>query len=174
MLSSLRSRLAAALIPATMTLISLAPPPANGQKPSGPPAPSQSPSPRKIAVITNDNLQVTVLSRTDHPAETPPPQTVAAVAQTPAADAQQMAQKAVEIAALQKQIKDKQKRIELLMRLFVTDEKKFVQFSGDLEMNPDVQSRIRNEQEELRRESAACAQLQARLDALQGATPAPH
>lgn len=152
MLSSLRSRLAAALIPATMTLISLAPPPANGQKPSGPPAPSQSPSPRKIAVI----------------------QTVAAVAQTPAADAQQMAQKAVEIAALQKQIKDKQKRIELLMRLFVTDEKKFVQFSGDLEMNPDVQSRIRNEQEELRRESAACAQLQARLDALQGATPAPH
>lgn len=60
------------------------------------------------------------------------------------------------------------------MHLFVTDERKFVQFPGDAQNDPDVEARIRAEQEELRAESAACAQLQARLDALLAANDSLH
>jgi len=148
-------------------------PAAHAQKPSGPPTQNPPPSPRKVTVITNDNLKYSVLSQPERPADTPP-QPVSIKEKDASNSAEEAAKKAAEIASLQKQIKDKQKRIELLMHLFVMEEKKFVQSSGDLDMDSDLQAKIHYEQEELRRETAACAQLQAQLDALQASAPAPR
>ena len=75
--------------------------------------------------------------------------------------------KSAEIAALQKQIQEKRKKIELLLRLFTTDERSFMQSPTEPNADPTIQDRQRREQEELRRESVECAGLQARLDALQ-------
>ena len=106
---------------------------------------------------------------------TPPvPQPVSFVEKTPPAPAaQDAAAKTAEIFALQKQIKDKQKHIELLMRLLATDERRFLQSPTDAQADPTTQARIRAEQEELRAESAACSRFQSRLDVLTSVTPHP-
>jgi len=106
---------------------------------------------------------------------TPPvPQPVSFVEKTPPAPAaQDAAAKTAEIIALQKQIKDKQKHIELLMRLFATDERRFLLSPTDAQEDPATQARIRAEQEELRAESTACSRLQSRLDVLTSVTPHP-
>ena len=76
------------------------------------------------------------------------------------------ARKALEIAGLQKELKAKQERVEMLMRLFVADEQQFLRSPLDPIEDPQAKARIRAEQEELRAQSAACARLQARLEAL--------
>lgn len=76
------------------------------------------------------------------------------------------AQKALEIAALQRELKAKQERAELLMHLFVADERQFIISPTNPIDDPATKARIRAEQEELRAESAACARLKARLDEL--------
>ena len=170
-----RSRFAIGSFVATTALCFLALlPTANAQKPSAPSSQSQSPSPRKITVVTNENLKYTVLTQPEHSPAVPSPQATAAVQPSIPVTPEDAAQKAAEIASLQKQIREKQKRIELLMHLFVTDEKKFVQFPSDVALDPEAQARIRSEQEELRRETSACAQLQSQLDALQGSPATPH
>ena len=73
------------------------------------------------------------------------------------------AQKAAEIATLQQQIKDKQKRIALLMRLFVDDEKQFVIDPANADGDPVAAERRKYEQDELRWETAELAKLKARL-----------
>ena len=72
----------------------------------------------------------------------------------------------MEIASLEKQIQEKQKRITLLMKLFVDDEKEFLKNSGAAEMNPVAQERRRYEQDELRWETAELAKMRGRLEAL--------
>lgn len=81
------------------------------------------------------------------------------------------APKALEIASLQKELKAKQERVELLMHLFATDERQFLISPTDPIEDPATKARIRAEQEELRAQSAACARLKARLDALTAASP---
>ena len=81
------------------------------------------------------------------------------------------ARKALEIASLQKELKAKQERVELLMHLFATDERQFIISPTDPIEDPVAKARIRAEQEELRAQSAACARLKARLDALTAASP---
>lgn len=127
--------------------------------------------PRQATVITNDNIKLPV-QPAPRPASSPAPQPASLVVTTPppAADA---AAKTSEIVALQKQIKEKQKRIELLMHLFATDERLFLQSPTDSQGDPTTQNRIRLEQEEIRAESAACARLQTRLDALTSGNPRP-
>jgi hypothetical protein len=73
-----------------------------------------------------------------------------------------------EIATLQQQIKDKQKRITLLLRLFVDDEKAFVMNPAGGNTDPVVAERRRYEQDELRWETAELWKLRARLVELQG------
>jgi uncharacterized protein (DUF1778 family) len=75
--------------------------------------------------------------------------------------------KAEEIATLQQQIKDKQKRIALLMRLFVDDEKAFVVDPANGNADPVVAERRRYEQDELRWETAEVWKLKTRLGKLQ-------
>jgi hypothetical protein len=123
---------------------------------------------RQVTVAANEAVTAqTVVPRSSRPAATPAPQPAAQVqnVSNPAA-AEDLARKSAEIVFLQRQIKEKQKRIELLMHLFVTDERQFVLSPTDVSADPTAQARLRQEQEELRSESAACARLQARLAAL--------
>jgi hypothetical protein len=76
--------------------------------------------------------------------------------------------KTEEIATLQQQIKDKQKRIALLMRLFVDDEKAFVVDPANANADSAAAERRRYEQDELRWEAAEVGKLKSRLADLQG------
>ncbi|HUN60515.1 MAG TPA: hypothetical protein VMU53_00915 [Candidatus Sulfotelmatobacter sp.] len=71
--------------------------------------------------------------------------------------------KAEEIATLEQQIKDKQKRVALLMRLFVDDEKAFLLDPASANADPVVADRRRYEQDELRWETAELGKLKTRL-----------
>jgi len=176
MLPSLRSPVHGDLLGVTLGFLALlSPASVHGQAPSATSASSgQKPLTRQITVITNENIGLSLVSHAAKPAAPANPQPTPAVDNATATPADDSAKKAAEIAALRQQIKDKQKRIELLMHLFVTDERKFVQFPSDAPTDPDVEVRVRAEQEELRAESAACARLQARLDTLLAANDSPH
>jgi hypothetical protein len=75
--------------------------------------------------------------------------------------------RAKEVATLQQQIKDKQKRIALLMRLFVDDEKAFLIDPGNANGDAAVAERRRYEQDELRWETAELGKLKMKLEELQ-------
>ncbi len=77
--------------------------------------------------------------------------------------ADETARKAAEIASLEQRIRDKQKRIVLLMRLFVQDERAFLNDPGNPNVDAASAERRRYEQDELRWETAELAQLKARL-----------
>ena len=80
-----------------------------------------------------------------------------------------VAKKATEIASLEKQIQDKQKRILLLMQLFVNDEQGFLRDPGGHQVDPEERERRQSEQNELHEETAQLAQLKARLNELTAA-----
>jgi hypothetical protein len=67
--------------------------------------------------------------------------------------------KTEEIAALQQQIKDKQKRIAFLLRLFVDDEKAFLVDPSNANTDPVATERRQYEQDELRWETAELGKL---------------
>jgi hypothetical protein len=85
------------------------------------------------------------------------------------ATAEDADKKAAQIAALEKQIQDKQKKILLLMRLFVTDEQEFLRNPGDSQVDREIKERRQSEQEELHAETAGLAQLKAKLNELTAA-----
>lgn len=176
MLPSHRSHVLGGLPLNTFALIALLLPfPARCQSPSATSNSSgQKPTTRQITVITNENIGLSLVSRAAKPPSPTNSQPTPALEKAPAIPLEDEAKKAAEISALRKQINDKQKRIELLMHLFATDERKFVQSPTDAQLDPDVGARVRAEQEELRAESAACAVLQARLEALLSASKSPR
>jgi len=68
-----------------------------------------------------------------------------------------------EIASLEQQIKEKQKKIELLMRMFVVDEKAFLKDPSGQSEEEEARAKRKYEQDELLREGKEIAQLRARL-----------
>jgi len=76
------------------------------------------------------------------------------------------AKKSEEIAAIEKQILEKQKRIALLMRLFVNDEPAFLIDPTNKDVEAAVRERRKYEQDELLFESAEIARLRAKAEAL--------
>jgi hypothetical protein len=116
-------------------------------------------------VLTNDSIALLAVSRT-----------AAATVASAAVDTKsggkltlnESERKEEEIATLEQQIKDKQKRIALLMRLFVDDEKAFLIDPGNANADPAVAERRRYEQDELRWETAELGKLRARLVGLAG------
>ncbi len=71
-----------------------------------------------------------------------------------------------EIASLQQEIKNKQKRLELLMHMFVADERPFLIDPSSTTADQDTAARRRFEQDELHKNSAEIAILRSRLDQL--------
>jgi len=90
-------------------------------------------------------------------------------AQPGAAPADDTEKKAAAIASLEKQIAEKQKKIVLLMQLFVNDEQGFLRDPGGKQLDPEVKERRQAEQNELHEETGQLAQLKARLNALTAA-----
>jgi hypothetical protein len=72
----------------------------------------------------------------------------------------------VEIAALRQEIKDKQRKLELLMKMFVADEQPFIRNPSGQSGDDDLQMKRRYEQEELRQATVEIGQLKARLEML--------
>ena len=147
---------------------------AQGQDTSQPPGtPSQKPAPRQVTVVTNENIKLSAVQPGARAAAPAAPQAASLIVKTPVVPSEDAAAKTSEIIALQKQIKDKQKRVELLMRLFAADERRFLQAPTEAQEDPAAQARIRAEQDELRAESTACARLRTRLDTLTAGAPRP-
>ncbi|MGB2633752.1 MAG: hypothetical protein WAM58_07435 [Candidatus Acidiferrum sp.] len=74
-----------------------------------------------------------------------------------------------EILALERQVKDKQRQIELLMRIFVCDEQAFLKDpSGQLE-DDEARAKRKFEQEELLEKAKEIAQLRTRLNLISSA-----
>src|SRR5271169_4993486 len=78
------------------------------------------------------------------------------------------ANRKAEIAALDKQIQDRQKRVALLMRLFVNDERPFLNNPGAGQAGTVERERRNYEQDELLYDSAEIARLRTRLEQLKG------
>lgn len=119
-------------------------------------------------VITDDGVALLAVRRAPAivvaPAETRTAAPAAAkVVSTPEEEA---AKRKAEIAALEKQAVDMQKRITLLMRLFVDDEQAFLKDPGDTTGDPGVRERRKYEQDELLYETAQLARVKARLEEL--------
>lgn len=117
-------------------------------------------------VITNDPIALLSVKRPPLiTATTAPVAPIGAKEET--AIAGESAKKGAEIAALEQQIKDKQKRITLLMRLFVKDEQEFLKNPSGA-ADPFAEERRKYEQDELRWETAELAKMRERLNALNG------
>ena len=114
-------------------------------------------------VITNDSIAL-LAGRRAAPMIVAPEAEAAKKDEAAAAD--EAAKKAAEIASVEKQIKDKQKRITLLMRLFVDDEQTFLRDPGNTQGDPAAVERRQYEQDELRWETAELAKLKARWEEL--------
>jgi uncharacterized protein YeeX (DUF496 family) len=125
---------------------------------------AQKPVRKPDQVITNDSIGLLAVRRA--------PRIIPAAVAEPAgvpgegAGADALARRAAEIASLEKEIQDRQKRIALLMKLFVDDEKEFLKNGGSAEANPVVQERRKYEQDELRWETAELAKVTARVEEL--------
>jgi hypothetical protein len=109
-------------------------------------------------VITNDPIALLAVRRTPASAASD----VAAKDES-AAGVTETARKAAEIASVEQQIQDKQKRIVLLMRLFVNDERRFLNDPANVNVEPAIVERRRYEQDELHWETAELARLKTRL-----------
>jgi hypothetical protein len=130
----------------------------------------QKPVHKPHTVIINDPI-VRLATPSSRPAAGPAaPAPEAAAAKESPATAEDATQKKAEIAALEKQIKEKQQKVELLMRLFVADEQAFLKNPVSLSEDPVTRERLRYEQDELHWETAEVARLRAQLNALKSAT----
>jgi hypothetical protein len=97
-----------------------------------------------------------VLLETDRPA----------ITNISAAAAQTSGSPSSEIASLRQEIKNKQKRLELLMHMFVADERPFLIDPSSTTADQDAVAKRRFEQDELHKKSAEIAELRAKLEEL--------
>ena len=125
------------------------------------PAPVKKPVHKTRMLKSNDPI----IHLGDRPAS-PAPQPQPAAPNDAAAHPSDPAQRQAEIAALEKEIRDRKHKVELLMRLFVTDEKAFLLNPTNPNEDAATREQRRYEQDELHYETAEVARLQARLDAL--------
>lgn len=119
----------------------------------------QKPTHKSDQVLTTD--PIALLAVTSHPSDAPTADATSAVA-NPTDEASRKAA----LAAIDKQIKQKQDHIILLMRLFVDDEKKFVIDPTNPQVDPAIKERRKYEQDELLYESAELAKLKAKREQL--------
>ncbi len=119
-------------------------------------------------VTTDDGVALLSVSKTPL-AVTPPAEAAGKTTLPPEKEAIPGTRRRAEITALEKQIQDKQKRIALLMRLFVNDERAFLNDPGNMQTDASVQDRRKYEQDELLYESAELAKMRKRLDQMKAA-----
>ncbi len=120
---------------------------------------------KKTPALTDDDIALLAPRPAANPAETPKTDAAAEPgAREPAADLQDPEKRKAEIAALEQQIKDKQLKIQLLMRMFVLDEEAFLKDPSGQSEEEEARAKRRYEQEELLQEGKEVARLRARLE----------
>jgi hypothetical protein len=133
---------------------------------------------KKTPALTDDDIALLAARPAANPAETPKAETAAEPATKASAEAAQDPDKRqMEIAALEQQIKEKQLKIQLLMRMFVLDEEAFLKDPSGQSEEEEARAKRRFEQEELLQEGKEVARLRARLEQIvppggEKATPA--
>ena len=127
----------------------------------------QKPKHKLNEVVTDDSIALLSVRRASRQIEAPKTGQATLAAKETSATPEEMAKRDAEIAALRKQIKDKQVRIEFLMRVFVKDEHAFLLVPGTPVDDPEILERVRYEQDELLWETAELARLKTRLAALE-------
>jgi hypothetical protein len=137
------------------------------QKKSGP----QKPTRDTGWVTTNDPVALLSVQKAPRIVEAPATD-AAGLAEGKGASAteDESARRAAEIASVEKQIQDKQKRIALLMRLFVKDERPFLNNPEGTAAETTAQEQRKYEQNELLYETAELAKLTAKLEELTAAS----
>ncbi len=120
-------------------------------------------------VTTNDSVSLLSVRKTPKNVEAAAGSDAATASAEPGAS-DETAKKAAEIAAVEKQILDKQKRIALLMRLFVKDERPFLNDPENTNGDTTAQDRRKYEQDELLYETAELAKLKAKFQELKAAS----
>lgn len=140
---------------------------AKAQSDSGPKKPVRKPD----RALTDDTLALLAVKDAQPAAETPTvrKQPGAAMTGVTSGAAEDTEKKAAEIASLEKQIQDKTKRIALLLRLFVNDERPFLNDPANPNGDEASQERRKYEQDELLWETAELAKLKTRLNELTAA-----
>lgn len=127
----------------------------------------QKPVRKPDQVLTNDSVALLAVKRAPEAGEaagttqqpvTPNPEANATTDDT--------AKKTAELASLEKQIQDKQKRIVLLLRLFVDDEEPFLRDPANPKGDDASKDRRKYEQDELLYETSQLAKLKAHLNEL--------
>ena len=122
---------------------------------------------KKLPVITNDDISLLAARPPAKSAETPKAEADADPAATESAGVPQDPEKRkAEMVALEHQIKERQRRIELLMRMFVLDEQAFLTDPSGQSEDEEARAKRKFEQEELLQQGKEIARLQKRLDLL--------
>lgn len=120
---------------------------------------------KKTPALTDDDIALLAPRAAANPAETPKAETAAELgARESAATPQDPEKRQAEIAALEQQIKEKQLKIELLMRMFVLDEEAFLKDPSGQSEDEEARAKRRFEQDELLQEGKEIARLRARLE----------
>ena len=120
---------------------------------------------KKTPALTDDGIALLAPRPAANPAETPKAETPAEPVTKASAEApQDPVKRQAEIAALQQQIKEKQLKIQLLMRMFVLDEEAFLKDPSGQSEEEEARAKRRFEQEELLQEGKEVARLRARLE----------
>ena len=117
-------------------------------------------------VITNDSIALLAVPHAPAAIVPPAVEDAEGVTKERSPGVDEGARKTTDIASVEQQIKEKQKRIALLMRLFVDDERAFLIDPGNMKVDAAVAERRRYEQDELRWETAQLARLTERLKEL--------
>jgi hypothetical protein len=120
---------------------------------------------KKTPALTDDDIALLAPRPAANSAETPKTDAAAEPATKASAEApQNPEERKAEIAALEKQVKEKQRKIQLLMRMFVLDEEAFLKDPSGQSEEEEARAKRRYEQEELLQEGKEVARLRARLE----------
>jgi len=126
---------------------------------------------KKTPLPTDDSIALLAPRTAANPAESLKRGTAAGPAAKESAELPQDPEKRkAEMAALEQQIKEQQRKIQLLMRMFVLDEQAFLKDPSGESEKDEVRAKRRFEQEELLQEGKEVALLRARLDLLAAAS----
>jgi len=126
---------------------------------------------KKPPVITNDDVSLLAARPPANSADTPKVEAAAdSAARESAGVSQDPEERKAEILSLQHQIKEKQRRTELLTRMFVLDEQAFLMDPSGQSEDEEARAKRKFEQDELLQQGKDIARLRTRLDLLTAAS----
>ena len=127
---------------------------------------------KKTPVATDDDIAKLTVRKQSNPEETLLAKNNTTTKTEALSIADDPEKATAQLAALRQELKDKQRNLELLMKMFVTDEQAFIRNPSGQSGEDEAQMKRRFEQEELRQEAAKIRELRDRLESLTNAVEA--